>query len=180
MMLITHKPLGPDPDIIALFSATFTASEGADEGAAIGGLVQNLSTRTPPADGHVYLGHADQKLIAAVIFTRLTFGGDARLVYLLSPMAVATQWQGKGMGQALLRHALDDLRGKGGDVAVTYGDPDFYGKVGFMPTSIQIVPAPFALSQPIGWIANSLRGGEIAPLPAPVTCAAALNDPAYW
>ena len=179
-MQITTTPQGREADVIALFTATFTASEGVGEGAVIGQLVQNLLADIPLHGGHVYLGNAQDTLIAGVIFTRLRFGDDPRLVFLLSPLAVAPNWQGQGLGQSLLRHALADLRGKGGDVAVTYGDPAFYGKLGFSPISTAILPAPMPLSQPHGWIAQSLQDGPIAPLPAPAICAAALNDPAYW
>jgi putative acetyltransferase len=33
---------------------------------------------------------------------------------------------------------------------MTYGDPAYYGKVGFLPVAEHVVPAPFPLSMPIG------------------------------
>ena len=101
-------------------------------------------------------------------------------MFLLSPLAVATARQGFGIGQELLGQALEALRSDGVDVVATYGDPAFYGKVGFEPVSEDRARAPLPLSQPIGWIGQSLSGGQLTPLKGPGTCVAALNDPALW
>ena len=54
---------------------------------------------------------------------------------MMAPVAVATAHQGKGIGQRLISHGLDALRREGVDIAVTYGDPAFHGRVGFKPVS---------------------------------------------
>ena len=171
---------GRQQAIIDLFAATFTASEGREEGALIGELVRNLLETTPDDDIHVFTASENGALAGAAIFTRLTYPQDARTVFILSPMAVATVRQGEGIGQALIGHALSALRERGVDVAMTYGDPAFYGKVGFEPVSEDRARAPLPLSQPIGWIGQSLSGGPLTPLKGPGTCVAALNDPALW
>ena len=102
------------------------------------------------------------------------------MVFLLSPMAVATRWQGHGLGQRLLTHALASLREAGVDVAITYGDPAFYGKVGFEPLSQSIARPPLPLSQPEGWIGQSLTKEPLAALSGTSICVAALNDPSFW
>ncbi|MFW8636332.1 GNAT family N-acetyltransferase [Cribrihabitans pelagius] len=174
----THK--GREEDIIGLFTAAFTASEGAEEGALIGRLVRDLLTRTALDDLRVFVTEDGGALIGGAIFTRLTYAQDSRSVFILSPMAVAPDRQGEGAGRGLLRYALDALRGAGVDIALTYGDPAFYGKVGFLPMDEAEVPAPQPLSQPVGWIGQSLAGGAVPPLGGPCTCTAALNDPALW
>lgn len=179
-MQYLNSPAGRDEEIIGLFSAAFTASEGADEGALIGRLVRDLLSGTAPEDIFVFLAEDRGTLIGGVIFTRLEFAGDSRTGFLLSPMAVAQERQGEGVGQGLLRHALDRLRAAGVEIAITYGDPAFYGKVGFLPMSPDDVPAPHPLSQPAGWIGQLLAGGAVPPLPGPSSCAAALDDPALW
>jgi putative acetyltransferase len=171
---------GHEAAIADLFAATFTASEGADEGTLIGDLARDLLMRTAPDDIRVFTALGDGALIACAIFTRLRYARDPRKVFLLSPMAVSTDRQRQGVGQALLRHALADLRAAGVDVATTYGDPSFYGRVGFMPVTETTVPAPRPLSQPQGWIAQSLTGAALSPLQGPATCVAALDDPAFW
>jgi len=169
---------GRERDVIDLFAATFARSEGAQEGALIGGLVRNQLAGTAPDDIRVFIAETNGAPIGGAVFTRLTYAGDPRAVFVLAPMVVAPDWQGQGIGQALLRHALASLRAEGVDVAMTYGDPAFYGKVGFGPVSG--TPAPLALGHPEGWIGQSLTGAELRPLEGPCTCVPALDDPAFW
>lgn len=160
--------------------ATFTASEGADEGALIGELVRHLLAQTPAADIRVFCAEKDGKIIAAAVFTRLTFPQDPHVVFLLSPMAVAPEHQRQGVGQALLSNALDGLRREGVEVAITYGDPDYYRRVGFRPIPEDQARAPLPLSLPHGWIGQSLTDGRMPVLQGPSTCVAALNRPDVW
>ncbi|WP_439140416.1 GNAT family N-acetyltransferase [Roseicyclus sp.] len=69
--------------------------------------------------------------MGAVVFSPLRDAQAAHRIMLLSPMAGATAQQGKGIGQALIRHALARLAAEGTQIAVTYGDPAFYGRTGF-------------------------------------------------
>lgn len=167
-------------DIADLFARTFTASEGPDEGALIGALARGLLNDTPAGDLFAFVAQEEGAIVAAAIFSRLAYDRDRRDVFLLSPMAVAPGRQGMGIGQRLLTHALSALRAAGVDVVMTYGDPAFYGKVGFRPIAPEIAPPPLPLSQPEGWIGQSLTGPGFAPLQGRATCAAALNDPAFW
>ncbi|KUF09914.1 GNAT family N-acetyltransferase [Pseudoponticoccus marisrubri] len=179
-MQLWTAPAGHTTALKDLFTRTFTASEGADEGALIGTLVQGLLADTPPADLRVFAVPDGEEAAAAVLFTRLRYAGDPRRVMLLSPMAVAPDRQGQGLGQALLTEALARLRAEGFEGAITYGDPAFYGKLGFRPLSPQMAPPPHPLSQPEGWIGQSLTDTPLTPLQGPATCAPALDDPAYW
>jgi putative acetyltransferase len=166
--------------ITDFFSATFCAAEGATEGALIGGLVQKLLTETAPKDIHVFTALRDGALVGAAIFTRLVYAHDVRQVFLLSPMAVASNSQRQGIGQALLRHALARLREASIEIVITYGDPRFYGKLGFTAITEEMAPAPLPLSHPHGWVAQSLRGNGFAPLKGPSICVTALSDPHFW
>jgi predicted N-acetyltransferase YhbS len=166
--------------IAELFAATFTASEGAEEGALIGALARRLIAETVPADLRVFTAWEDGALLGGIIFTRLTYENDPRTVFMMAPVAVATVHQGRGIGQRLIAHGLDALRQEGVDIAVTYGDPAFYGRVGFEPVSESDLPAPQPLNQPQGWIAQSLTEASLTPLSGPARCVAAFDDPALW
>lgn len=166
--------------IVDLFGATFTASEGAQEGALIGDLVRRLIAQTPAEDLRVFTAWEDGTLTGGILFSRLAYEGDPRTVFMMAPVAVATEHQGKGIGQQLITHGLDVLRQEGVDIAVTYGDPAFYGRVGFAPVSEADLPAPHALQHPEGWIAQSLTEAPLTPVSGPVRCVDAFNDPALW
>jgi len=184
-------------DITALFTATFSDSEGEEEGALVGALARQMLTITPADDLATFVAqtwdqppdqprrqapdHAQgNRLTAAVMFSRMHYAGDDRIVWLLAPMAVATNDQHKGTGQALIRHGIEALRVRGVDIVITYGDPDFYRKVGFLPISQSDVPAPYPLSQPEGWLGQSLTGQAIGSLTGPARCVKALDDSRYW
>ncbi len=173
-----HK--GHEQAIADLFTATFTASEGADEGALIGALVRDLFERTPATEIRAFRASDEGRLIGAVVFTRLIYPDDPRCVVLLSPMAVATDRQRQGIGQALITQALKSLRDEGAEVAITYGDPDYYRRVGFHPISEDQARAPLPLSLPHGWIGQSLTGGEMPALVGKPKCVPALNRPDIW
>lgn len=179
-MQITQDQEGRNDQIAQLFKDTFTASEGADEGALIHALSNDLLTTTPADDLRIFTADDTDTLCGCAIFTRLRFANDPRVAFLLSPMAVATEHQGKGVGQKLLTHALNALRDEGVEIAVTYGDPNFYGRVGFAPVSTDTVPAPQPLSMPQGWIAHSLTDAPLTPFAGPSICAPALNNPEFW
>jgi putative acetyltransferase len=168
-------------DMIAdLFRESFTAAESAEEGALIGDLARRLIAETPAEDLRVFTVWEDGAPVGGIFFTRLVFADDPRTVFMMAPVAVATERQGQGIGQRLIAHGLDALRREGVDIAVTYGDPAFYGKVGFAAVSEADLPAPQPLQQPQGWIAQSLTDAPLTPLPGPSRCVAAFDDPALW
>jgi predicted N-acetyltransferase YhbS len=166
--------------IETLFASTFSDSEGAEEGALIGALAHRLIAKTPAEDLCVFTAREDGVILGGIFFTRLTYPNDPRTVFMMSPVAVATARQGQGIGQRLIAHGLDALRQEGVDIAVTYGDPAFYGRVGFKPVSVVELPAPQPLQHPQGWIAQSLTDAQLSPVSGPARCVAAFDDPALW
>jgi len=179
-MDFTEYDTGRQAGIITLFTESFTASEGAEEGALIGQLVRDILSRTSKDDLRVFLALEAGKLTGAVAFTRMTFPEDPRRVVLLSPMAVAPDQQGKGVGQGLLRHALTVLRDAGEEVALTYGDIRFYSKSGFARISADMAQPPLPLTYPEGWLGQSLTDHPLRPLNGPSRCVEAFNNPAIW
>src|SRR6056297_3379667 len=161
---------GRQTEIADLFATTFAASEGAEEGAAIGELARNLMARTPALDLDVFTAEEDGRVTGAILFSRLAYPEDARAVFVLGPVAVATDRQGQGIGKKLIRHGLQRLAAKGVDVALTYGDPRYYTRVGFASIREADIPAPFPLSHPEGWLGQSLTGAALSPLKGPATC----------
>jgi putative acetyltransferase len=163
-----------------LFTATFTASEGADEGALIGKLARRLMAETPAQDVRVFSAWDRGELVGAILFSRLTYTGDKRTVFVLGPVAVATDRQNQGIGQRLISHGIEVLRQEGVKIAVTYGDPGFYRRAGFKAISQDDFPAPFPLQHPEGWMGQSLNVAPLTPLEGPAYCVPAFNDPAFW
>ena len=55
--------------------------------------------------------------------------------YGLGPIAVHPDLQGRGIGTQLMTKALADTAALGGDGVVLLGDPKFYGRFGFRPST---------------------------------------------
>ncbi|MDT0681617.1 N-acetyltransferase [Roseicyclus sp. F158] len=166
--------------IIALFKDAFTASEGEAEGDLVASLVTGMLSSVAQDDIFVSSAIDDGTLVGTVIFTRMDYTEDERTVFILSPAAISTRRQGEGIGQALLSHGLNTLRKSGVDVVLTYGDPNFYSKVGFETITEEIARAPLPLSHPEGWLGQSLKTEALKPLQGAPTCVAPLNDPSLW
>lgn len=165
-------------EVIDLFIRVFTDSEGQDEGIAIGNLVSEL-LNTNEHDLFGFVGTDQGKVVAGIFFSRLTFKDNTQ-AFILSPAAVDTSYQGKGIGQKLIRVGIQHLKEHGVELVVTYGDPNFYQKAGFHPISEKQIKAPQKLTQPEGWLGQSLTGDEIKPIPGTPRCVEALNKPELW
>lgn len=170
--------------ITQLFTQTFTDSEGENEGKTVGKLANDLLTTTDPTELLCFVAEddsieSDSKVLGAIIFTPLTFDDETK-AYLLSPVAVSTQVQKRGIGQQLINFGLQTLKEQGVELAVTYGDPSYYSRVGFEQITVEQIPAPFNLSYPHGWIAQSLIGGEIKVASEQSSCVEALAHAQYW
>jgi putative acetyltransferase len=110
----------------------------------------------------------------------MRYAGDARRSSCWPRWPWRRTGRGRGSGRALIRHGLDALRARGVDVALTYGDPAYYGRFGFRPITTEIAAAPYPLQYPHGWLGQALDGGPLRPLVGGRSPAWALNDPAFW
>lgn len=171
---------GRTAELEALFTATFSASEGPEEGRLIGDLVRDMIATVPHDDIRVMTAVDGSEIVASAVFTRMEYPEDERTVFILSPVAVATARQGRGVGQALLRHGLNDLRVRGVDIVLTYGDVAFYARVGFTPISERDARAPQPLQYPAGWLGQALNGSPLGVIRGPSRCVAPLARPELW
>ena len=166
-------------DVIELFTKVFSASEGETEGLLIGSLVSDLIEKTEPQDLIGFVAISGSDIVGSIFFSRLVVPSE-KIAYILSPVTIATNVQRKGIGQQLINYGINHLKSLGVDLAFTYGDPNFYSKVGFNPISESIVKAPLKLTYPEGWLAQSLDSSSIESMDGTSHCVEALNDQKYW
>ena len=165
--------------VIDLFIRVFSDSEGRGEGQSIGCLVAELISTTDDDDIIGFIAKDGDALIGGIFFSRL-FLATKKSAFMLSPVAIASEQQGKGIGQALIRYGINQLKSKGVELLVTYGDPNYYAKVGFEKVGENTICPPYNLSQPEGWLAQSLSGNRIEAIEEPIRCVKAFHKPAYW
>ncbi|RTR39496.1 N-acetyltransferase [Shewanella canadensis] len=166
-------------EIKQLFTQVFSDSEGESEGLLIGNLAYELLMETDPQDLYGFIAIEDEQIVGSIVFTRLVFESGAN-AFLLSPVAIHTSYQGKGVGQKLIRFGINHLKDRGVGVVFTYGDPNFYSKVGFNPITEKLAKAPLKMTYPEGWLGQSLVGEAFEPIIGNSYCVEALNNPEYW
>jgi predicted N-acetyltransferase YhbS len=166
-------------DIKVLFETVFSKSESEQEGALIGNLVKEMMASTNSRDLYGFVADDDGKIVGAIFFSRLTFQNDLD-VFILGPVAVHAERQGLGIGRAVIMHGLRELENRGICFVITYGDPAFYSRVGFHHISQHAIEAPHSLSQPEGWLGQSLTEEPIETISGHCTCVKALDNPVYW
>ena len=166
-------------EVIDLFICVFSVSENEEEGQLIGDLVSNLISTTGVHDLIGCVASSGGGIVGCIFFSRFIVPSD-KVAFILSPVAIATSVQGRGVGQQLINYGLNHLKSQNIDLAFTYGDPNYYSKVGFNQISESLIKAPLKLSQPEGWLAQSLNGNAIKSMQGSSKCVEALNDQKYW
>lgn len=171
--------LAPHNEIIKLYTDVFSHSEGQSEGHVIGELVNNLLKSAPNLIG--FLAKENDVLLGCVLFSPVSFKEKSDFnAYILSPMAVATSHQKMGIGSQLINHGINHLKCLDVDFVITYGDPNYYGRLGFKPLDEQQLKAPFPLSFAHGWQAYPLGDAKLTQLKGQIECVPPLNKAQYW
>ena len=76
------------------------------------------------------------KIVGNIMYTRakiLCDSGETCPVLSFGPLSVLPEWQGKGVGSALVRHTLSRASELGHTAVLIYGDPAYYLRLGFLP-----------------------------------------------
>ena len=168
-------------EAIDIYVASFTSSEGEQEGNIIGGLVSSMLDAKGDDDLFGFAAFDGSKMIACILFSKFMFlkKPDYR-AFILSPVAVHPNYQRQGVGKKLIEFGLNALKANHIELALTYGDPAYYTQLGFEKITVDQIPAPQPLSQPIGWLAQSLTSKSIPVMNGKTRCVKALNHPDYW
>jgi putative acetyltransferase len=166
-------------EIKTMFTKTFSDSEGESEGAIVGGLAGELMRSTGESDLYGFVARDGVDLVSSILFSRMWFERKVE-AFILAPVATRTDQQRRCVGQNLINFGLNTLKNDGVELVLTYGDPHFYSKVGFRVIAEALIPPPFKLSRPEGWMAQSLVGDQIDPIQGKSRCVEALNKPEYW
>lgn len=109
-------------------------NEQAFEQPAEANLVEALREAAP----HVSFVAEDDEghVVGHVFFTPVTFeSGEAVAAMALGPMAVAPEWQRRGVGSRLVREGLEECRRAGAAAVVVLGHADYYPRFGFARAS---------------------------------------------
>ena len=140
-------------EVKELFTSVFADSEGQAEGELIGNLAFELQETSESKDIFGFIAKDEKILIGCIFFTRQEFENHIN-AFILSPVAIATQYQKQGIGQKLIKFGINYLKKNNVKLLFTYGDPNFYSKVGFKYISESIAKAPLKLTYPEGVVST--------------------------
>ncbi|MFI9770338.1 GNAT family N-acetyltransferase [Streptomyces sp. NPDC052415] len=106
-----------------------------DHGPVVADLVDTLRDTITPEDGLSLVAEQDGQVVGHVMVSRGLLDAPRRLVevQVLSPLAVQPELQKRGIGSALVRHALGILAERAVPLVFLEGDPGYYPRFGFAP-----------------------------------------------
>lgn len=110
-------------------------NESAFQRPAEADLVDRLRAACPEALSLV--ADVDGDTVGHILFSPVVVESDGRRVVGqgLAPMAVQPDRQRQGIGSALVRRGLDEIRAAGCPFVVVVGHPEYYPRFGFVPAS---------------------------------------------
>lgn len=169
----TETPPLPDVNI---------REQQATDAAAVGQLVSQVFGEVVVADleaalaasgrGFGLVAEVEGGIVGQVRLTTGWLDAPDRLVdvLILSPLGVATQWQNKGVGRALVNAALDMANERHAPLVFLEGDPAYYSRLGFVGAatlgctrpSVRI-PEPAFQVMPLAAYETSMTGAVVYP-----------------
>jgi putative acetyltransferase len=135
---IREEAPGDEPAVAALTAAAF--GEAAHSSGTEAAIVDRLR-----ADGDLALSLvADDtgRMLGHAAFSPVRITSGASGWYGLGPVSVLPDWQGQGIGSALIRSGLERLRATGARGCVVLGEPSYYGRFGFAHDPQLAFPGP--------------------------------------
>ncbi|MEM8876375.1 MAG: N-acetyltransferase [Pseudomonadota bacterium] len=130
-----------------------------------------LRRDNPPVEALCHVCTVDERLVAAITFSRVLIGETRAL--LLGPLAVEHAWKNRGIGLALMQTGLNKAQASGESLFILVGDAPYYARAGFEPVPrgqmqmpgpvdparlLAFALVPGALERAIGAVRPALRG----------------------
>src|SRR6218665_3008493 len=99
------------------------------------------------------VGTDEMTIVGHAAFSPVKINGVDRGWYGLGPVSVHPDHQGHGIGIALIKHGMDELKAIGAKGCVVLGDPAYYRHAGFAPDAhlkLEGVPPAYFQCLPFG------------------------------
>lgn len=137
-MTVTLRPEAPS-DATAIERVTLDAFERAPHTRHTEHLIVR-ALRQAGALTVSLVAEADGEVVGHVAVSPVRVSDGAAGWFGLGPLSVSPAHQGKGVGGALMREALQALRALSASGCVLLGDPGYYRRFGFAPIAGLVLP----------------------------------------
>lgn len=104
----------------------------------------------------------ENDIVGHILFTKVKIVNKEIIndnILALAPIAVLPELQRKGIGSELINKGLMLAKNLGFDAVIVLGDPAYYGKFGFLKTSLWKISAPFDDVPEAFFMARELKAG---------------------
>lgn len=159
LLPITIRPeqSGDESNIFALTEAAFADMEHAD------GDEQHLVDRLRDAgDLTLSLVAEDgERIVGHIAFSPVTFNDGTKDWFGLGPVSVWPELHAQGVGSALVRRGIADMRERGAKGVVLLGSPEYYQRFGFEYVPQVTFPGPPAEYFQTLLIDGEMPNGEV-------------------
>ena len=81
-----------------------------------------------------YVAEVDNQIVACIVYTKASIvdsSGNSHPILNFGPVGVLPEFQGRGVGSGLIKYTLKIAAELGYRGVVIYGDPRYYGRLGF-------------------------------------------------
>lgn len=119
-----------DQDVDSIFKLTESAFKNAEHTDHTEQFIVNALRKMQQLTLSMVAEH-DQQIIGHVAISPVEISSGASDWYGLGPISVAPEYQQQGVGSALMRTVLEQLKQLGAAGCVVLGDPTYYSKFGF-------------------------------------------------
>jgi predicted N-acetyltransferase YhbS len=152
MTIIRHETLADTAAREALLDTGFGACRFSK-------TAERLRESRLPARDLSFIASEDDRVIGSIRLWNISAGPE-RPALLLGPLVVACDAQRRGVGAALMQHALHDAQRLGHGAVLLVGDEPYYGRFGFSAehTGRLWLPGPYERHRLLG---GELRSGAL-------------------
>lgn len=129
-----HIRLETDNDVAAIRAVEYAAFRHHPQHAPGAEPTEHLIVDALRGSGRLSLSLVAEvrgEVVGHVALSPASLGDETSGWYLLGPVGVAPDRQGRGVGSALIREALGVMRNRGAHGVLLVGDPAFYERFGF-------------------------------------------------
>ena len=147
-------------------------------------LVRNLVTDPSAQPVLSLLARYKERAVGHILYTKAILSAHPGISsYLLAPMSVLPEFQGKGIGGRLIQVGNQILERMGVQLVFVLGHPNYYPKHGFVNDAGKhgfVAPYPILKKNADAWMYQQISKDALNEIKGKVMCCQALNKPEYW